>query len=127
VMSTLDSNYKELARSDDRSKANKIFDIGQAICPDVDDWQKRAACRGVATEVFFPSGDSTGEDAKSICVQCPVARQCLEYAIRAREEEGVWGGATGAERRSLIRRRRRAKAKERKLRSVLPNPSSQSY
>jgi WhiB family redox-sensing transcriptional regulator len=122
VMPTLDSNCKETARSDDRSKAKKISDSGQAICLDLDDWQKRAACSGIATEVFFPSDDSTGEDAKSICVECPVERQCLEHAIRAREEEGVWGGATGAERRSLIRRRRRAEAKQRKFRRVLSNP-----
>lgn len=127
MMSTLESNYKETARSDDRSKAKKISHSGQAICCDLDDWQKRAACSGVATEVFFPSDDSTGEDAKSICVQCPVAQQCLEHAIHSREEEGVWGGATGAERRSLIRRRRRAEAKQRKLRRVLSNPASQSY
>lgn len=121
MMSTLDSNYKELPRSDDRSKAGKIVEIGEAICPDVNDWQKRAACLGVATEVFFPSDDETAEDAKLICFGCPVARQCLEHAIHAREEEGVWGGATGTERRSLIRRRRRAKTKQRKLRSVLSN------
>jgi|TARA_B110000438_G_scaffold45101_1_gene45181 WhiB family redox-sensing transcriptional regulator len=126
-MSTLGSNYKKLAQVDDRSKARKIYQIGQSICPDMDDWQLKAACRGVATEVFFPVDDSMGEDAKSICLECPVARQCLEHAIHEREEEGVWGGATGAERRSLVRRRRRAKAKQRKLRSAFSNPGTQSH
>ena len=121
-----DSNYKELPRSDDRCKIETTIEIGRAVCPDADDWQKLAACRGVATEVFFSEDDATVEDAKSICFGCSVARQCLEHAVDSREEEGIWGGATGAERRSLIRRRRRAKAKQRQLRRVLSSTTASS-
>ena len=121
-----DSNYKELPRSDDRCKIENTIEIGRAVCAEVDDWQKLAACRGVPTEVFFPNDDATVESAKSICFGCSVARQCLEHAIHSREEEGIWGGATGAERRSLIRRRRRARAKQRKLRRVLSSPTASS-
>ncbi|MDG1196858.1 MAG: WhiB family transcriptional regulator [Actinomycetota bacterium] len=126
MASILDSNYKELPRSDDRCKIENTIEIGRAVCPDADDWQKLAACRGVATEVFFSEDDATVEDAKSICFGCSVARQCLEHAVDSREEEGIWGGATGAERRSLIRRRRRAKAKQRQLRRVLSSTTASS-
>lgn len=30
------------------------------------------------------------------CVGCPVLRQCGEYAVAARERDGVWGGVDRA-------------------------------
>jgi WhiB family redox-sensing transcriptional regulator len=73
-------------------------------------WQAWAACRGADTNLFFPQGE-TGEaeeqiaQAKAICARCPVRLACLDYAITTRQEYGVWGGATEAERRSIRRRR----------------------
>jgi WhiB family redox-sensing transcriptional regulator len=76
-------------------------------------WQSQAACRGLDAEIFHPVDDSQIQLAKSICAMCPIAEQCLEHAIVAREKHGVWGGTTERERRSIIRRRRRAAAKAR--------------
>ena len=45
--------------------------------------------------------------AKAVCAESPVQQDCLEFAITVREKEGVWGGATAAERQRLVRRRRR--------------------
>ena len=73
-------------------------------------WRARAACRGHDTDLFFPPGE-TGEateqieEAKAICATCPVRKACLEYALATRQEYGIWGGMTEAERRSLRRRR----------------------
>ena len=39
------------------------------------------------------------EEAKKICAGCPVKQECLEYALANREQYGVWGGMTFAERR----------------------------
>ena len=39
--------------------------------------------------------------AKRICADCPVQRECLEYALRVREPFGIWGGLNETERRSL--------------------------
>lgn len=39
------------------------------------------------------------EIARSICGQCPIQKQCLQFAIKE-EMEGVWGGTTTRERRS---------------------------
>jgi WhiB family redox-sensing transcriptional regulator len=76
------------------------------------DWRDEAECRSLDTAIFFPDPESAGfvegvADAKSICAVCPVANQCLEFAIRTRQDDGVWGGATPEERRSIRRRRRR--------------------
>ena len=71
-------------------------------------WQAFARCKGVPAEVFYPLTDEEAEEPKAICAKCPVREACLEYAIAAREKDGVWGGLTDRERRRLIRRRRRS-------------------
>lgn len=74
-----------------------------------DTWRSRARCRGVDPLVFHPvSDEDDAEDAKAVCALCPVREACLEYAIAAREKDGVWGGLTARERRRVIRQRRRS-------------------
>ncbi len=70
-------------------------------------WRNRAACRGIDPDIFFPVTDEEAEPAKAICNACPVREACLEFALAAREREGVWGGATERERRRIIRQRRK--------------------
>ena len=36
--------------------------------------------------------------AKSLCAECPIRKDCLEYAVEAQEEWGIWGGLTSRER-----------------------------
>ncbi|MGH2689822.1 MAG: WhiB family transcriptional regulator [Actinomycetota bacterium] len=76
------------------------------------DWRQRAACREVNDpEVFFPIG-TTGpaleliEQAKRICRQCGVRKECLDWALETHQDIGVWGGLSEEERKSLQRRRR---------------------
>jgi WhiB family redox-sensing transcriptional regulator len=71
-------------------------------------WRKRAACRGVDPEVFYPVTDEEAGVAKAICASCPVREACLEHALSAREREGIWGGATERERRRILRQRRKS-------------------
>ena len=71
-------------------------------------WRKRAACRGIDPEVFYPATDEEAEEAKAICAMCPVRQACLEHALASREREGVWGGCTERERRRIIRHRRKS-------------------
>lgn len=49
-------------------------------------WRDRAACIGIDTEIFFataPRGAHRrdGDSAKRVCRVCPVADECLEWAI----------------------------------------------
>ncbi|MEY5145006.1 MAG: hypothetical protein RL745_373 [Actinomycetota bacterium] len=73
------------------------------------DWRHASACRDADPELFFPIG-TTGpalvqiEQAKAICRTCPVIDECLQWALDAGEEAGVWGGTSEDERRLLKRR-----------------------
>lgn len=68
------------------------------------DWQLRAACRGQDTELWFPEGiESLAIAVKSVCARCPVADECLAWALDASEAWGIWGGLDEDERRALHR------------------------
>ena len=71
------------------------------------DWRTLAACRGLDPELFVPArGDShTARNAQAVCATCPVAKQCLEYAIEVGETEGIWGGLSGRQLRQERQRR----------------------
>jgi WhiB family redox-sensing transcriptional regulator len=71
-------------------------------------WRQHARCLGADPELFYPNTDEAAEEACAICAICPVREPCLEYAITAREKQGVWGGLTERERRRMIRQRRKS-------------------
>lgn len=67
-------------------------------------WMADAACAsGVDPDIFFPSDAKKIEPAQAVCRSCPVAAECLEYALRHRVDDGVWGGLDNLERRRLLR------------------------
>jgi WhiB family redox-sensing transcriptional regulator len=72
-------------------------------------WRKRAACTGIDSDIFYPSSEdeADAQEAKAICVVCPVQTSCLEHALSLREREGIWGGTTERERRRILRQRRK--------------------
>lgn len=79
------------------------------------DWRHKAACADGKTdlELFFPPGtrgasnESQIEEAKAVCRNCEVRRDCLATALEGKEQ-GVWGGTTDEEREALRRRNRRS-------------------
>lgn len=64
-------------------------------------WTNHARCRGLDPALFFPErGDHEAVTfAKAICAECPVAQQCRDHAIAIEEDDGVWGGTSGLQRR----------------------------
>lgn len=76
-----------------------------------EDFFSQARCLGLDPKIFFPERRG-GLDprAKTICAQCPVREECLDYAIELNIQHGVWGGCSERERRRLRRSRRRALA-----------------
>jgi WhiB family redox-sensing transcriptional regulator len=54
------------------------------------------ACAAQAVDDLFFSDDRVDE-AKAMCLRCPVRQVCLDHALR-HENFGVWGGTTPAER-----------------------------
>lgn len=49
--------------------------------------------------------------AKQLCNQCPVKDACLEYALKAPEVHGVWGGLSPKERWAMRNASKRTAAK----------------
>ena len=67
-------------------------------------WMTDAACTTTDPELFFPSekeGWATAGMAKAICDVCPVAAECLQYALDHEIPEGIWGGLTARNRAAL--------------------------
>lgn len=60
------------------------------------DWRERAACQHTDPRLFF--GYRHAAAAKAVCGGCPVADECLAYALANQEPVGVWGGLTVEER-----------------------------
>ena len=75
-----------------------------------DEWRDRALCRDTDPSLFFPVG-TTGlalvqiDHAKQVCNQCPVTKECLDFALSTNQDSGIWGGLSEEERR-VIRRQR---------------------
>lgn len=72
-------------------------------------WRDRGACLHEPPELFFPIG-TVGPaalqlaEAKRVCAGCTVRDDCLQWAMSLNVEQGVWGGLSEDERRSLRRR-----------------------
>ena len=83
-------------------------------------WRRDAICRDTDPDLFFPVG-TTGhalvqiERAKQVCGECPVQRDCLEYALETNQDSGVWGGHSEEERRAIRRQRAAAERAARQL------------
>lgn len=70
----------------------------------------QAACTpDDADRLLYALGHGAGcdallDDARRLCQSCPVQAECLDYALTAGEDEGIWGGCTEREREALRRR-----------------------
>ncbi len=69
-----------------------------------DNWTEQALCRQSRPDDLFVRG-AAQNDAKRVCMGCPVRTECLAEALDNQIEWGVWGGMTERERRALLRRR----------------------
>ena len=68
------------------------------------DLPKPVPCEA-SPEIFFPedipepaAADLAIEVAKAMCGECPIMRECRDYAMQAQKEYGIWGSITAAER-----------------------------
>jgi WhiB family redox-sensing transcriptional regulator len=72
-------------------------------------WADRAKCAEIGGDLWFPEKEGDGSvgqrfirDAKAICNTCPVALECLRWALDHDEQHGIWGGMTPTERRRML-------------------------
>jgi WhiB family transcriptional regulator, redox-sensing transcriptional regulator len=78
-------------------------------------WRAAGACLSADPDLFFPIGTGSAVTSETrmalrICAGCPVRRECLDFAMRSPELDGIWGGTTPAER---LKARRRAEYRRR--------------
>ena len=74
-------------------------------------WWPRAACRtGRNYLLFFPpirpretklERLDREKSAIKICWSCPVQGECQAYSVEKKPEDGIWGGMTASEIRTL--------------------------
>jgi WhiB family transcriptional regulator, redox-sensing transcriptional regulator len=74
-------------------------------------WMEMGACRHgrVPVEAFFPGVDHVPPHLQELCERCPVRLPCLDFAL-TNDEQGIWGGTSERQRRSIRRRRRQGAA-----------------
>jgi WhiB family redox-sensing transcriptional regulator len=68
------------------------------------EWHQRAACRDMSVDQFFPVRGRPFAAAFAACRRCPVRQQCLDEALGASDDHGIWGGVGGERRRKVLRR-----------------------
>ena len=69
--------------------------------PTPEPWMADALCAQTDPEAFFPEKGGATKPAKKLCDACPVRAQCLAYALKNGETEGIWGGTSPKERRAM--------------------------
>jgi len=69
-------------------------------------WQKGASCAQPENEkirdYFFSSNPTEKYQAKNLCFECPVRRDCLKWALEHRQIWGIWGGKDEGEIRRAL-------------------------
>lgn len=83
----------------------------------VSNWRAASACLNTDPDVFFPVAVGTASTkqvarALRICDGCQVRRQCLDFALRSGEKDGIWGGTTPEDRVRTRRARNRRPARQ---------------
>ena len=76
-----------------------------------------APCDGYTEEFYAePENRLSIRMAKFICNSCPLETICLDYALTAQEEYGIWGGLTAEERKNIYQDQKRIERRARYLR-----------
>jgi len=73
-------------------------------------WQRDAACRGAAVDLYFPARGEPTEPARTICSTCTVIAECRNWALAQRDDHGIAAGLSGRQRRQLRAERKRGAA-----------------
>ncbi|MFF8997097.1 WhiB family transcriptional regulator [Streptomyces achromogenes] len=68
-------------------------------------WRDEAACREVDPDMFFTDNTHIVQQARKVCLGCPVRQQCTDYALEHGEWWGVWGGMTQTQLRTRSHRK----------------------
>jgi WhiB family redox-sensing transcriptional regulator len=67
------------------------------------DWTLLADCQYTDPEMFFAEGNDAADvtdQARRVCLSCPVRADCLRQALSGPEEHGTWAGLSERELRA---------------------------
>jgi len=62
-------------------------------------------CHVADADLWFAESPADLEQAKALCADCPIRRECLTSALEREEPWGVWGGEI-FERGAIVARKR---------------------
>ena len=71
-------------------------------------WEAEAACRSHPTAWWFQPDEPESVEAFLICQECPVAEECLTFALDHPALVGIWAATSSVDRVRLRRKRRRS-------------------
>lgn len=99
-------------RDDQPKKTDKVRHTVREAAPTAEHGlpEHRTTCQDEDRELFYPpSYGPTYADqvaqARAVCGRCPLAAECLQYALDNGEfTYGIWGGTTPHERKTLARK-----------------------
>lgn len=73
--------------------------------PQKESWMSEGDCLGKNPEDFFSDSQGKTDDAKKICIDCPVRMECLAYIMAVEKgtsrRYGVFGGMGATQRKEL--------------------------
>lgn len=70
---------------------------GAAALVSPEPWMQEALCAETDPEAFFPEKGGSTREAKKVCARCDVTVECLAFALRTKQDEGIWGGKSARE------------------------------
>ncbi|MCI5825458.1 MAG: WhiB family transcriptional regulator [Arcanobacterium sp.] len=85
-----------------------IFDLGYGTIGGISDrsWMEDALCAQTDPDIFYPEKGGSTAPATSVCNNCSVRAECLEYAVSNDIRHGIWGGTSDNDRKRIARERR---------------------
>jgi hypothetical protein len=89
---------------------NRARALYEELSHRVETEERRIPCQDAPDAFFVDENDANRSYkvalSKKLCASCPLQMLCLEYALEAREQHGIWGGLLPTEREAMIRNRR---------------------
>ncbi len=94
-------------RAEAQQRMTGIFDLGYEKAEGFSQpWRELALCAQTDPDLFFPEKGGSTAPATAVCHECPVIKECLEYALQHDIRHGIWGGMSDNDRRRIAKERR---------------------
>lgn len=75
------------------------------VAPTRPEWMSMGlgSCASVDPELWYPEegGHNSATTARQICASCPFNASCLQWALEAGEQWGIWAGTTPDQRKAM--------------------------